>query len=72
MELMIYGQSRSFGGKLGMPEEATLFGEERMPGFVGLVGGLIPKGSIVAKNFENSVDYADDSINKLSTKSRSS
>ncbi|MCJ1464908.1 hypothetical protein MMC07_003523 [Pseudocyphellaria aurata] len=63
MELVIYGQCRSLGGKFGMSEEATLFGKERMPGFIGLVRGLIPKGSIVAKNFENSVDYTDGSIN---------
>lgn len=64
MELMIYSQRRPLGGKLRMPEEATLFGEESMPGSVGLVGGPIPKGSVIAENLENSVYYINDVVNR--------
>lgn len=68
MKLVIYGQRRPLGGKLRMPEKATLFGEERMPGFVALVGWPISKCSVIAENLENSVHCTDDFVSRIVNK----
>lgn len=67
MELVIYGQRRPLGGKLRMPEEASLFGEKCMPGSIGLVRGSISKSSIIAENLEDRVYYTNKFVSRVGT-----
>lgn len=47
MELVEDGEAREFGGDGGVFDEADAFGEEVIPGFVGVGGGGIGEGAVV-------------------------
>lgn len=47
VEFVEDGEAGEFGGDGGMFDEADAFGEEVVPGFVGLGGGGVGEGAVV-------------------------